>query len=331
MNSSPKGRGSLTVFCRKTVFLLWHLVVQLALQSAFGSNTSELESLPEPEKVPYETGLNTWRQQHETRLRADDGWLTLAGLHWLEPGNTTIGSDSLSQVRLPSGAPRKVGTLHRDGSAVALTLEPGVVVTRGGKTFDGGKIRTDEAGKPDILALGAIRLIALKRGDRVALRVKDNESVERSRFAGLRWYPPDPAWRIKARFEPAPAGERLVMETIVGTRETVDSPGHVVFERDGVRYRLRAAREGDTLWFVFRDATAGKTTAPNARQLNTEMPSPDGTVVLDFNKAVNLPCAYTPFATCPLAPRENRLTLAITAGEKIYEARPSNAVSQPYP
>ena len=119
------------------------------------------------------------------------------------------------------------------------------------------------------------------------------------------------------------------MDTIVGTRESFESPGYAVFEHDGKPYRLEAARKGDKLWFVFRDATAGRTTSSNARQLLADPPGPDGSIILDFNKAENLPCAYTPYATCPIAPKQNRLDLAITAGERLYEAREAGAASRP--
>jgi uncharacterized protein (DUF1684 family) len=140
----------------------------------------------------------------------------------------------------------------------------------------------------------------------------------------------DEAWRIRGRFEPSAAPTRLVFETIVGQPLNLESPGTVAFEYQGKTHRLQAAREGDHLWFVFRDGTSGRTTHPGARQLAAEMPDSEGVVVLDFNKAVNLPCAYTPYATCPLAPRQNRLEFPVTAGEMKYgttsaaptEARP---------
>ena len=162
-------------------------------------------------------------------------------------------------------------------------------------------------------------MILFKRGERMALRIKDNRSPARAGFAGLRWYPAREDWRIQAKFVAYPTPTKLTLDTIVGERETLESPGYVTFERGGKEYRLQAARvkEGG-LWFVFRDATSGRTTHGGARQLTAE-PRRGDEVVLDFNKAVNLPCAYIPYATCPLAPPQNRLGLAIEAGEKKYE------------
>jgi uncharacterized protein (DUF1684 family) len=198
----------------------------------------------------------------------------------------------------------------------------GVVVTCNDARFESGPIRSDADEKPDTLAVGDVKLILLKRGTRFALRTKDKESPIRARFSGLRWYPIDPKWRIEAKFVAHPPRTKLELDTMVGESESMDSPGYVTFEQDGKSYRLDAARQKNgSLWFVFRDGTSGRTTHGGARQLEADPPR-GGFVVLDFNKAVNLPCAYIPYTTCPLAPPQNRLKLAIEAGELKYEASP---------
>ena len=150
----------------------------------------------------------------------------------------------------------------------------------------------------------------------------------RRSFAGLRWYPIDQSWKLTAKFVPAPAKTRLIFDTIVGEQEVSDCPGYAVFEREGKSYRLQAAKEPDgSLWFVLRDGTSGRTTAGGARQL--VVPAPRGeTLVLDFNKVINFPCAYIPYATCPLASPQNRLSLPITAGELKYEVAAKAAGSE---
>ncbi len=265
----------------------------------------------------YQIELTRWRTAHEAKLKADDGWLTLVGLHWLDQGESTLGSAEDSTIDLPATAPTRLGVIKVAGDEVTFAADASVKLMRNGEPFSSGPIRTDAVGKPDVLAFGTYRLTVIKRGDRLAIRLKDNASPARAEFTGLKWFPVDPAWRIRARFLPA-KGKSLALDTIVGTKQSIESPGVVEFEKDGQTYRLEAALEGDTLWFVFRDGSSGKTTHPNARQLNTPMPDRDGFVDLDFNKAVNLPCAYTPFATCPIAPQQNRLKLPITAGEKRY-------------
>lgn len=269
----------------------------------------------------YRSGVENWRRQREASLRAEDGWLSVAGLYWLRPGDTRLGSDPASDVLLPSHAPGSVGVLSLgpDGRA---TFRPSleVRVTVKGQEFTAGQVRSDaDAGGPDVLAIGDLRLVLIKRGARLAIRLKDNRSEARRRFTGLKWFPVSEDWKVTARFVPHASPTPLEFDTVIGEHEALESPGDVEFTRDGKTYRLRAAREGDSLWFVFRDATSGRTTYGGARQLYAEMPR-DGVVVLDFNKAMNLPCAYTPFATCPLAPPQNRLSLAVTAGEMKYES-----------
>jgi uncharacterized protein (DUF1684 family) len=294
-----------------TLALLWIFVACLYAADTVSAGAGE----------SYESELGRWRRQREADLKADDGWLTVCGLSWLRPGETRIGSDPTSDVLLPAHAPGAVGVLTLDAGRATFRVAPGVVVTRDGKPFESGAIRSDADERPDVLAVGDTRLILLRRGERMALRIKDNRSPIRAAFAGLRWYPVDEQWRIPAKFVAYPTPTKLTMDTIVGEREVVDSPGYVTFDRGGKTYRLQAARaQGGALWFVFRDATSGRTTHGGARQLTAEPPRGDN-VVLDFNKAVNLPCAYIPYATCPLAPPQNRLSLAIEAGEKTYEAR----------
>jgi uncharacterized protein (DUF1684 family) len=269
----------------------------------------------------YRLEIEHFRSRWEAKLKAEDGWLSVVGLHWLHQGEIQLGSDPSCDVLLPPRAPAHVGTLSLQGDRARFHAAPEATITRAGSVFTEGEIRSDAGGKPDVLAVGQVRLILLKRGTRHALRVKDNESEFRTSFAGLRWYPIDEKWRITAKFVPAPARTNLVFDTVVGEQEITDSPGYAVFAKGGTTYKLQAARESDgSFWFVFRDGTSGRTTHGGARQLVTSPPV-GGDIVLDFNKATNLPCAYIPFSTCPLAPPQNRLALPIAAGEMKYEAR----------
>ncbi len=267
----------------------------------------------------FRAEIETWRQKRLADLKAEDGWLSVTGLYWLRPGETTLGSAAASDLLLPDRLPGSFGTLNLTEGTVEFRPAPGVMVTRNGKPFQGGRIYSDADEHPDTLAFKDVKLILLKRGERFAVRTKDNHSPLRTSFAGLRWYPPRAEWRITATFVPHPVPTKLKLDTIVGETEAIDSPGYATFERDGKIYRLdAAAQKNGTLWFVFRDGTSGRTTHGGARQLYADPPS-GGSVILDFNKAVNLPCAYIPYATCPLAPSRNRLSLAIEAGELKYE------------
>ena len=270
----------------------------------------------------YERDVERWRQEREAALKADDGWLTVSGLSWLRPGEARIGSDPSNDILLPAHAPGSVGTVTLHEGRVRFQAAPGVTVTSRGKTFESGEIHPDVDKHPDTLVVGDVKLILLKRGQRLAIRLKDNRSPLRADFAGLRWYPVREEWRIPARFVAYPTPTKLTMDTIIGETQVEESPGYVTFEREGKEYRLQAAKlENGGLWFIFRDKTGGRTTHGGARQLTADPPRGDH-VLLDFNKAINFPCAYVPYATCPLAPPQNRLNLAIEAGELKYEPHP---------
>jgi len=269
---------------------------------------------------PYVEQNQGFRCDRETTLKSEDGWLSVVGLHWLHPGETRIGSDPSCDVLLPSSAPPVLGKLILEDDRATFRASEGVQVTCRDMPFTSGLMHSDAGGTPDVLASGTIRLILLRRGKRFALRVKDSDSPMRRSFKGLRWFPIDPSWKIQARFVPSRPKTQLIFDTIVGEQEESESAGEAEFERNGKTWKLRAAKEPDgSLWFVFRDGTSGRTTAGNARQLTVPAPT-GGRLVLDFNRATNLPCAYIPYATCPLAPPQNRLSLPITAGEMKYEA-----------
>jgi uncharacterized protein (DUF1684 family) len=273
----------------------------------------------------YRASIEQFRQAREASLKAEDGWLTLAGLFWIKPGETRIGGDPSSDILLPAGAPDDLGVLTLQDGKARFVPHSGVKMTLDGKPFDGGEVATDAVGKAGVLGFDRFKLTVLKRGNRHAIRLKDNASELRRDFAGCQWFPIDESWKIEAKFVPHETPTKLTFDTIVGEQDQFDCPGYVAFERDGKSYRLDAAAQADDrLWFVFRDATSGRTTPGNARQLTTNGPV-DGKVTIDFNKAVNLPCAYTPHATCPIAPPRNRLAIAVNAGEKNYQPNPSSA------
>ncbi len=258
---------------------------------------------------PYRAEIERWRAARERQLKAEDGWLSVAGLFWLKEGENRIGSDPACEVALPAGtAPPHAGVITLAGGRALVTIGNGPA----------SELYSDASGRPSVVTIGRLKLLLIRRGGRYAIRMKDNESPMRKNFTGLRWYPVDESWRIRARFVEYPEPRKLVFNTVAGTKEEMPNPGYASFTRNGAEYRLDAAQEGAGLFFVFRDGTSGKTTYGGARFLNTEGPR-NGTVILDFNRAVNPPCAFTPYATCPLPPAQNRLKLPITAGEMNYE------------
>lgn len=291
---------------------------------------------PQPEESPgaevsaevetaYREEIAAWRAERVERLRAEGGWLSLAGLHWLPEGESSIGSEPMADVVLPASAPARVGTLTRQGSAVRLDVAPGVEVTHGGERVRRLEMVSDAGeGEPTIVGLATLTLQVIERGDRIGLRVKDSAAPSRTGFTGIDSYPVDRRWRLSAHFEPYEPPREIEVEDYAGGTQPSTVAGAVVFEVDGRTHRLDALDAGDELFLIFADRTSGGTTYGGGRYLYTARPGADGRVVVDFNKAYNPPCVFTPYATCPLPPRQNRLDLAIEAGEKIYDGAGSH-------
>jgi uncharacterized protein (DUF1684 family) len=265
----------------------------------------------------YQREIESWRAQRMARLAADDGWLTVVGLTWLKEGSNRFGADPASDVVLPAGAPPHAGVLRLAGGQVTVEIAPGTTATIGGQRVTNRRLQSDAgAGEPDVLALGSVTLQIIDRGGRLGARLKDRDAPARRAFHGTQWYPVKPQYRIVARFVPHPQPTTIVVPSVVGIAEAMASPGAVLFELEGKTLQLDPVLEPGSpeLFFVFRDATSAKTTYGAGRFFRAAPPK-DGRVVLDFNKAYSPPCAFTPYATCPLPPPQNRLAVPIEAGE----------------
>ncbi|MCF8826247.1 DUF1684 domain-containing protein [Xanthomonas campestris] len=264
-----------------------------------------------------------WREARLTELRAPDGWTSLVGLHWLSLKAHYIGRSADSGIRLAVGPP-KMGMVSSERDAVWFVPERSAALTVGGKPLT-GKIRfqSDVDPQPTLIGFddGKGVLSLIHRGDRYALRVKHADAPSRTGFAGLEYWPIDPSWRIQARYVPNNVGKTIPIVDIVGISSEQPNAGAIEFERDGKTYRLEAIGEpGRPMFVVFADRTSGHGSYSAGRFLDLEAPDASGHVVVDFNRAINPPCAFTPFATCPLPPPENRIDLAVSAGEKAYKA-----------
>jgi hypothetical protein len=207
----------------------------------------------------------------------------------------------------------------------SIWLEDGRVrfVPHEGVALPEGDLDDDLAGNPTVLALGSLRLHLIKRGERFGVRVRDGQAPALASFEGLDHFPIDPSWRVHARLEPAKPDAVIEIVDITGAHSRDATPGTVVFERDGQTWWI-AALQGDeddgSVWLVFGDATNGIETYGGGRFLYTEAVGADSSVVVDFNLAYNPPCVFSPYATCPLPPPQNRLGLRIEAGEKEWRA-----------
>jgi uncharacterized protein (DUF1684 family) len=270
----------------------------------------------------YRAQVRQWREDREARLKADGGWLTVAGLFWLQEGDNRFGTDPACDIVLPEGsAPAKAGVFELRSEQVTVTLLPGTDGRIGGKPVSGAvTMRPDTAGSPDVLAVGALSLNVIKRGDRYGIRLKDKNSAVRKRFTGLKWFEVKEDYRVEARWVSYPQPKPVRVPNILGQIEPMASPGYAEFTLNGKPVRLDGALEdprAEELFFILRDQTSGKETYGAGRFLYAELPK-NGKIVLDFNEAYNPPCAFTPYATCPLPPPQNWMPVRVEAGEMAY-------------
>ena len=261
----------------------------------------------------YASEVADFRAARERSISSAEGWSTVVGLAWLKEGLNRVGSDPDSEVALPSSVPARVGTIILKGKNAEFRPAPGIKIPA-------QELKEDTT----ILSVGTVKFFLIGRDNRFAIRVKDSDAPARKEFTHLSWFPVDPAWRVEARYTPWDKPRTIKFDTVIdGVKEEDQSPGYVAFNKDGHEYRLDAVIDDGELFLIFRDQTSGKTTYPSARFLYAEPPKnlkAPATVALDFNRAINPPCVFTAYATCPLPPPQNRLAVAVTAGELMYTA-----------
>lgn len=272
----------------------------------------------------YATEIATWREERLARLKAEGGFLTLAGLYWLEEGDNHFGSAEDNDLIFPETTPAHIGTFTLKAGAVSLTVLPGIDLLRDHP--EAGQIPVSSlqfpnlsSADPEPLALGTFRFYPIERSGRFGVRLKDLDSEVLRDFRGIDHFPINEKWRVEGRFVPFAEPKTLQVPTIIGTTTEISWPGMVHFEIDGEEHDLVVFGEvEDSSWFtIFADRTRGVETYGGGRFLGIENAG-EGGAVIDFNKAYNPPCAFTPFATCPLPPQQNILTIRVEAGEKNY-------------
>jgi uncharacterized protein (DUF1684 family) len=300
---------------RKSAFQAWFLCIVAAVTPAFASSGTASPSAPDP---AYVQAFEKWKGEIADDLKQN--WLPLSGLYWLKPGANTFGSGADNAVVFPKG-PAHAGEFDLDGKEVSIKPSADAHVTVAGKPLSATKIETDASEHRTLMEMGSLRFHAIVRGERVGIRLKDLESPAIGNFKGLIFFPVDMNYRVTGTWEPSDGKKTIDVPNVLGDVTPVPVAGTVVFKINGQEQRLTAF-DGDPskgLSFVFNDLTAKTDTYPGGRFLETDAVA-NGTVILDFNRAYNPPCAVTPYATCPLAPKENRLTVAIPAGEKFDKA-----------
>ena len=264
----------------------------------------------------YKAEIAKYRSTRIAELTAPNGWLAVQGLFWLHEGANTAGSDPASEIKLPPRVPKKVGVFTLKSGVVTFAAAPGAGVTATGKpvdtfTFDSRK------GEQSAITVNGVTLFVIRRSDKTGLRMLDPESDARRHFDGLKYFPLDARYRVRAKFVAYDKIKTVPVPNVLGQLVPMQSPGRVEFTLGGKPYSLEPVYETskhEDLFFIFKDLTSRAETYGAGRFLHTPLPA-NGVVDLDFNRAYNPPCAFTDFATCPLPVKENQLQVRIPAGE----------------
>ena len=264
----------------------------------------------------YKAEIEKYRKDRIAELTAPNGWLAVQGLFWLHEGANSAGSDPASEIKLPPRAPKKAGLFTLKDKTVSFTAEAGAGATSAGKPVE--TVTLDpRKGEESAVTVNGVTLFVIRRGDKIGLRMLDPESDARTHFDGLKYFPLDAKYHVKATFVPYEKSKTVQVPNVLGQLVPMESPGRVEFTLDGKPYSLEPVYETtkhEDLFFIFRDLTSRTETYGAGRFLHTPLPR-DGVVDLDFNRAYNPPCAFTDFATCPLPVKENQLQIRIPAGE----------------
>lgn len=269
----------------------------------------------------YEQEMDAWRTTRLQQLKAPSGYLSLVGLGWLKMGLNRIGSAADNDCHFPSSMPAYIGTIEASDDGFLLTVAADVAVTHKGEPVHEIRLRADaDAGGPTILDMGTVNWFVIRRGDAIGIRIRDTQSATLVNFDDVTRFALDPSWCVDAKFMPHDEPKAVPIPTILGTPTDMMSPGVVRFEREGSEVELLAlnSAEANRFFLIIADTTSGSESYGGGRFLITEPMADDGTLQIDFNKATNPPCAFTPYATCPRPPEQNRMAFPIRAGEAAH-------------
>ena len=271
------------------------------------------------EYTAYQSEHDSWRRDRITFLRGPDGYLNLAGLHWLKNGAQSFGSSSENDLVFPPAAAERIGRLELIDGVVRMTVEDSVAVQVDDQLTSMVFMSDDSTGAGVVATQGNIAWTVIRRDDRFAVRVRDFDSAALREFETPEFYPLNMNMRRRASFVAYDAPRIVQVDTVIeGLDYKPEAPGILRFDIESDTYELEAYSVGEKLFLIFADQTSGRGTYPAGRFLYTELPDDDGTTLLDFNKAYNPPCAYNEFATCPIASPRNRLRTRISAGERYH-------------
>lgn len=306
--------------CCPTAIVLWgvSILAWLGWLSSFGMG----QQIKEATDTSYVDSIKTWRAEHEAKFRSPTGWLALTGHYWLKQGENRIGNTSSETVRLPVDLDKSISaSIYLIGDVAELQVPKSVPITVNGESVEQARLPMEsdevEADCKDVIRVAdRVVLQLVRRVGKLAIRVRDSQSELLKNFKGKNWFDVDPQYCVTAKFvrRAQPLIEKI--KNIKGDSIESKFSGIIEFELQGNKYQLDAIPEGNSLFVIFKDKTNGESTYPAGRFLDVELPESGDLITLDFNKAYQPPCAFSPHTLCPLPPKRNYLEVMIPAGEK---------------
>ncbi len=267
----------------------------------------------------YIENINRQRKEEDARAAADPlDWINLVGLFWLEEGKNSLGSDEDAKIFLPQLPKPDCGYFLFEDGKVTIHPNKDIAITMNGGAIENRPLRTDAEDESDSLEIGSLTFKIIIRGADTLVRVWDRNSENRRKFKGFKYYPVNPEYRITAKYVRYSPPKSNIKIDAIGTESDGRFLGQAQFTLNGVPCTLEAEESGRKLLFNFRDETNNDTTYGGGRKFYLPVPEGDE-IILDFNLAEHWPCAYTPYATCPIPPRENKLAVRVEAGEKKFK------------
>ena len=265
--------------------------------------------------ITYQQSIEEWRVERNESIRKENGWLSLAGLYWLKLGKNQLGSDAKCEIQLPERIPASIGYLEYNGKSVSLRANTGQKINVNDKPVDFSVLQPDISDDPSFITLDDVRLVVIQRGNKIGVRMWDNQREERRTFPARTWFDIDENFRIPATYTAYDRPKKAYFPDLTGEKSEFPVEGYLSFDFNGKRYKLDINKEDDgTLFVRFWDPTSKDETYPTGRYLVAD--EEDGKLFIDFNKAYSPPCSITNFATCVFAPEQNHLDFRVTAGEK---------------
>ena len=279
------------------------------------SNTKKIN------EADYIKSVHEWQEQRLQSLKSENGWLNLVGLHWLKEGQNPFGSNEANNIIFPEKAPGFIGTIILYKGNISISVDKDVSVYVNDSLITERIINTDMEDNTTLFRMGSFRWHIIKRGDKYGIRLRDLESPVIEQFTELPSFPINLKWRVEAKFEKFESPKEIAIPNVIGDIDYEKCYGLLKFQIEEKEYSLMPLGDGinSGLFLIFADETSAEETYGAGRFLSVEKPDKNGRTYIDFNKATNPPCAFTEFATCPLPPRENILSVKILAGEKINE------------